>query len=473
MLHATTEPMRSRNLSSLFAAILALSGAATSVVACGGAVDGPASPSDPTPTTNNPTDPPTQTDPKSPTSPTTPTTPSVPYTSPFACNPEQGAYEALRVSLGADYVELRRNGGIGAGVAQTEVQAGVPCKSASNQEVCTKTLTGANSQASLYPIGQDASKRFLVVTRGDEVIIVDSRQAMLDLFGPIDSPAKAYFVAKQGRYEPTCDSTWIAEVDGSWILRTSFMVSDCPFQYADVVIRISRDGTVTEVQRTLRAETGGCAGRRPEGLVPAMASAPSAVGSWFARMAHLEAASVHAFRILRDELTLHGAPRALVARAERAMRDEVRHAAMMARFARRHGAAVAPVVVAPNSRRSLEEMALENAREGCVRELYGALEASWQAVSATDPELARTMKTIADDETRHAELSLDVAAWLSTKLDAAANARVDLARVEAFRELAAEVAHGRSSDLERVGLPNATEAMFLVEHLESALAAAA
>ncbi|AKV01361.1 putative lipoprotein [Labilithrix luteola] len=397
----------------------------------------------------------------------------MPYTSPFACYPEQKAFEALRVSLGVDYISYRWNDGSG-GVVQTSDQAGEPCKSASNQDACTTALAEANSNTSLFStVGSLSAISFLVVTQGDDVIVVGSRQAMLDLFGSIDSPAKAYFIARQGSYQPTCDSPWIAEVDGSWILRASRIVKDCPIQYADVVLRIGRDGTVSEVERTLRAETNSCAGRRPEGLVPAMASASSVVGSWFATMAHLEAASVHAFRVLRDELVQHGAPKTLVARAERAMRDEVRHAAMMGRFARRHGAAVAAVVVAPHAHRSLEEMALENAREGCVRELYGALEASWQAASATDPELAQTMKTIADDETRHAELSLDVAEWLSTKLDAVANARIAAVRIAAFRELADEVARGRSSDLERVGLPNAAEAAFLVERLESALAVAA
>lgn len=393
--------------------------------------------------------------------------------SPFACDPEQEAFEALRVSLGADYVSYRWSDGSG-GVVQTSDEAGVPCKSASDLEACTKALAEANSKTLLFStVGVLSGSNFLVVTRGDEVTVINTREAMLDLFGSIDSPSKAYFIAKATSYQPTCDSPWIAEVDGSWLLRASRIVNDCPIQYADVVIRIGRDGTITEIERTLRSETGGCAGRRPEGLVPAMASAPSAVGSWFATMAHLEAASVHAFRILRDELVQHGAPKTLVARAERAMRDEVRHAAMMARFAKGHGATIAPVVVVPHARRSLEEMALENAREGCVRELYGALEASWQAASVSDPELARTMKTIADDETRHAELSLDVAAWLSTKLDAAANARIAAVRIDAFRELAVEVARGRSIDLERVGLPNAVEATFLVEHLESALAAAA
>jgi hypothetical protein len=55
--------------------------------------------------------------------------------------------------------------------------------------------------------------------------------------------------------------------------------------------------------------------------------------------------------------------------------------------------------------RSLEELAVENAVEGCVRETYGALTAIWQARTAKDPSVAAAVRRIARDETRHAALS--------------------------------------------------------------------
>ena len=53
----------------------------------------------------------------------------------------------------------------------------------------------------------------------------------------------------------------------------------------------------------------------------------------------------------------------------------------------------------------------ENAREGCVRETFGALIAMHQAERAGDPIIRRAMRRIAEEETRHAELAWEVASW--------------------------------------------------------------
>ena len=96
-------------------------------------------------------------------------------------------------------------------------------------------------------------------------------------------------------------------------------------------------------------------GRIPAGLAPArVARALSALGDWFAAAAHLEAASVHAFRRLHDELAAHGAPARLLRAARRAQRDEVRHARLTARMARRFGGHPVPPRVAPVPLRALE-----------------------------------------------------------------------------------------------------------------------
>ena len=141
-------------------------------------------------------------------------------------------------------------------------------------------------------------------------------------------------------------------------------------------------------------------GRRPEGYVLASGATTSSLGDYFAVVAELEAASIDAFLILRDDLIQHGAPKNLVAGAERAARDEVRHARMTARVAKRNGATPkAPSATPRRSERSLEEIAIENAIEGCVRETYGAVTAMWQAERAEDPSVRALMKRIAVDET--------------------------------------------------------------------------
>src|SRR3989442_1726027 len=69
-------------------------------------------------------------------------------------------------------------------------------------------------------------------------------------------------------------------------------------------------------------------GGGPPGLEAEPMPTRADLGGYFATMASLEAASVGAFRALRTELRAHGAPRALVRAAERAARDEIRHARM-------------------------------------------------------------------------------------------------------------------------------------------------
>jgi hypothetical protein len=211
-----------------------------------------------------------------------------------------------------------------------------------------------------------------------------------------------------------------------------------------------------------------CTGRRPEGLQEAPLFANQvrggALGAHFARMAHLEAASVPAFRRLRAELRAHGAPERLLERCTRAARDEVRHARVTARLARRFGARPPRVVVPPLGTRTLDEVALENAREGCVRESFGALYAGFQARRAGDPEVRAVLRQIAADETRHAELAWAVDAWLRTRLDPATLARMEEAKREALAQLGTEVAAPADAELARViGLPPPAAARALHE----------
>ena len=83
-------------------------------------------------------------------------------------------------------------------------------------------------------------------------------------------------------------------------------------------------------------------GRKPDGLLPTHhRGRVSHVGAWLAAAAHLEAASVHAFRILERELAELGAPDDLLLAAERARKDEIRHTKTAARLAKAHGGAPA------------------------------------------------------------------------------------------------------------------------------------
>ena len=211
-------------------------------------------------------------------------------------------------------------------------------------------------------------------------------------------------------------------------------------------------------------------GRRPANLLDTSAALGSSVADVLARAAYLEAASVAAFRELADELTPHAAPRSLLERLHEAAEDEVRHARDVAAFARDWGGTPAQVQLAEAGRRDLLAIALDNAREGCVRETYGVATAFAQAQRAADPALRALMAVIARDEARHAALSWDLAAWLDARLDAPARALVQRERQQAVATLARELQAPVPEPLQAtLGLPSAYEAQRIVQTLQSDL----
>jgi hypothetical protein len=185
-------------------------------------------------------------------------------------------------------------------------------------------------------------------------------------------------------------------------------------------------------------------------------------------MTALEAASVPAFERLRVELRAHGAPKSLLRGIGRAVREERRHARTMHALAVRHGAAAWPRVPArATRRRNPFAIALENAVEGCVRETYGALVATWQATMAGDAGLVAAMQTIARDETRHAALAWRAHRWLAARLTPRQNRRVRTAIRGAVAELeAAACATPPPELIAGAGLPPPHVARAMLAELE-------
>jgi hypothetical protein len=109
-------------------------------------------------------------------------------------------------------------------------------------------------------------------------------------------------------------------------------------------------------------------------------------------------------------------------------------------------------------------MAIDNAVEGCVRETFGALLATYQAATAKDPVIRAAMKQIARDETRHAALAWKVASWLNGRLAPTARERVKEARRAAAMKLLG-ARHQARPEMARLGLPNAPQATSLVAGL--------
>ena len=227
---------------------------------------------------------------------------------------------------------------------------------------------------------------------------------------------------------------------------------------------------VTSATLSVLCQPGCAVGRRPAGLGELGACDARAAGSYFSEIAHLEAASVTAFRILRDELRAQGAPKKLVRAAGRAARDEIRHTRATGALARRYGATPRVPQIAPAKARSLEAMALENAIEGCVRETYGALLATRQAKLATDPVVRAAMMRIARDETRHASLSWSVGRWLEARLAPSAKRNIERAKRAAADELLSSLANENEVSFAALaGLPSPAQATQLASEMQRAL----
>lgn len=222
--------------------------------------------------------------------------------------------------------------------------------------------------------------------------------------------------------------------------------------------------TGAEGVQTIVCGTCCIGGRAPRGFAPRDSRSPSAAGAHLARMAQLEAASVDAFHALHADLARARAPRDLLAGVRAAARDEVRHARDVGRAARRFGARVPRARVRAIEPRSLEQLATENAEQGCVEETFGAAIVAVQARHAEDPTVRRLMRTIAREELRHAALAWDVARWLEGKLDADARDRVRNARLTALRKLEKSVATGSVGD-RALGLPGAMAARAMLRRM--------
>ncbi|NUO50386.1 MAG: ferritin-like domain-containing protein [Polyangiaceae bacterium] len=174
------------------------------------------------------------------------------------------------------------------------------------------------------------------------------------------------------------------------------------------------------VECTLSVEC--TAGRRPAQLASSPVECSSARDYWRATAA-LERAAVIAFEELAAMLRHHGAPSDLVRRALAAAEDERRHTRVALGLADEAGEPAAPAIAPPASL-SLCELALLNAREGCVLEAFAALQLAWQARTVPDPEVRYALAQIAVDEAEHAELAWDIDEWLAGRLSAAESEEV-------------------------------------------------
>lgn len=204
------------------------------------------------------------------------------------------------------------------------------------------------------------------------------------------------------------------------------------------------------------------AGRRPADFV-ALASGGTVEGL-LRRAMHDEAESVRAFERIARELRAHDAPAELIAAAEQAAIDERDHAARCAALIGETAVIASDALPV----RSLRELAIDNAREGCVGESYASLAAVVQAQAAESAELRAHFAAIATDELAHAALAHAIAEWIDGVLSPTDRALVAATRGAAARELAASFDAPASPAMRELGMPTGATAHRLLAALTGA-----
>lgn len=386
--------------------------------------------------------------------------------------------EGLQPAMPVDYVELRRTDPIGNGVS-VAASAGSKCATATDKATCNSNLSSLTSTSGFHlECLPGQCFYYLATTRADTVAAVSSADGVKTFLAPVDTQQEAALLSFAAGYDLSCSEKDKGGIrrdpggDGYEVLATK-MTRDCdPIEITRFVLHVSKAGAISVVSSSvISSQAGVCVGRRPAGLHSedggeASGEGALAAAEFLAASAELEAAAVSAFEILGSELAAHGAPLALRHAAARAARDEVRHARVTARLARRYGGHPGAPRIEPRAVRELAEVALENAVEGCVRETYGALVALWQARHAHDQAVARAMREIARDEVRHAALSWSVAEWAEEQLPESARRRICDARREAALALRDELAREPDPTVRTlIGLPTAEQALRLVDSL--------
>lgn len=401
------------------------------------------------------------------------------YSAP-TCENGRLAVSGLSPAMPTDFVQLRQRVGVGNSedhYSEMEVSSsGTVCATASQPSTCAEAYRDLTSNSGFrQSCLQICTEYYLATTRGDDVTALTTLESLRGFLGSIDTAQEAVLLAFAQGYDVSCDtlSRGAVKADaagGFKVIATQGFACGAGTELKQFLLNVSASGEVSEVSHSVleRGDPNCAIGRRPVGLRAREGVAcTSALGHHFATAAHLEAASIQAFLRLYEELHLHGADEALRDSALVSAMDEVLHTDLSTRLAHRFGATPPRPDVTPLPLRPLFEVALDNAVEGCTRETYGALVAHHQALHARDAELRTVMARIAEDETRHAELSWAVERWALTRLSDAERSELREARRRAVEVLRQEVAEPLEAELvTEAGLPSPELAMSWVSQLE-------
>lgn len=401
-----------------------------------------------------------------------------------ACTDGSLSVAGLQPSVIPDVIQLHalQNFGGGSNPMERLVSSdGTACKTATNQSVCATALAQVPASGFRRTCGQICSEYYLATSAGDEVKAYTTIETLRAFLGTIDTPQEALLLVFASGLDVSCGDKQRGAVravgTGFEVLATDGFACGQDTKVTRHHVTVSADGTLKETgTEVIEYGQGNCAaGRRPAGLralesVDRRSKHDHEVGHFFALAARLEAASVRAFVHLHDELDHHGASAELKFRCLVSAAEEVEHAQSVAALAKRFGGTTPLAVVEDHPVRSLYDLALDNAVEGCVRETYGALLAHHQALHATDTEVRAVMTQIAADETRHAELSWHIHEWLLAQLTTDQRQTIHEAQHHAIDVLYREAAVEPGAALQTLaGMPDASTAVRLVDRLSTEL----
>ncbi|MFO0592968.1 MAG: hypothetical protein U0441_35835 [Polyangiaceae bacterium] len=177
------------------------------------------------------------------------------------------------------------------------------------------------------------------------------------------------------------------------------------------------------------------------------------LGRRWSERARYEHASVASFARFSMALLAVGAPPELVMRSQEAGADEVRHAQLALSLASVY--AGKPLDLGPldidgafTGATTLEALTLATVVEACVGETLSAVEISASAAVASSPAVRKALSTIAEDETRHAELGWAFVRWAASMGGPRLRLQIALAFEMAFEKAAIAPEVPPSDDIE-------------------------
>lgn len=160
---------------------------------------------------------------------------------------------------GFDYAEVRRTEGTQPEAKYVvEASAGEKCKGAKSHDACVASVAEAASSEGFSngSHGRMPGHRYVVATRGDEVVIVTSPASAGKALAPIDAPAKAAaVVAIATTTSPTCKAS-VRRAGGGYEV---YVKSTSCFGPHEVLMRVESDGSSRVLRQEAKPAT--CVGR--------------------------------------------------------------------------------------------------------------------------------------------------------------------------------------------------------------------